>query len=1237
MSLPILAPNSSWFRPNNSSITKSIITEINIVDTYTVTGNEIDSWDASAANDGSVMVYVTGTVLTIAGNGSGKVYANEDSSYVFGTDNRNDDTFNQLIKITGSSILDTSKATTFYRMFTFCKNLISIDVSNWDTSSVTDMAYMFASCTSLITLNLSNWNVSNVTTMQYTFGSSNSLGPMSLISIGDVSNWDTSNVTNMRSLFYNCSNLISLDLSNWNTSKVTTMYYTFRGCSNLTHIDGISNWNVSNVNDMFGLFSECYSLTSLDLSNWDISNVTTMFCMFLNCTKLTSIGDISNWNTSNANNIHGMFEKCHSLTTLDLSNWDVSSITDMGNMFYQTISLHTLNISNWNISNNVLYENMLKSTQPTIIGIEKLASIIPTLAPNSTWFTPNVSTITRSTITEIEIVNSYTPTGSETDSWDASNAKDGRVMAYVEGTKLIIAGNGIGKVFANEDSSYAFSNSDSDKFINLTTINGAPLLNTSNVTDMSRMFQQAGKLVALDVSNWNTSNVTNMRLMFGGNSSIPMSLESLDISTKTTQDSDSSYTAWDVSSVTDMAGMFQSNANLNFLNISNWNTQSLTTTQNMFKDCVSLTSLDVSGWDTTKITNMASTFSNCASLNELDISNWNTSNITNMSYLFAECASLKTLNTSGWITSSCTNMDTMFRSCTSLKNLDVSNWDVSKVKIFNRMFYGCSSLTSLDLSKFNTSNATYMGNMFTGCFKLERITLGANFSFDGNGNITTPENMAVLPTPSAEHIPGADGKWHSIPDYTEYEPSTVPSKTAGIYIAVVKATLAPNSTWFSQGGTGITRSSITEIEIVDSYTPTGNETASWDASVLKDSSVMVYVNGTKLTIAGCGIGKIYANMDSSWVFSDSAKKDYYNVLTTIIGGNLLNTNNAITMERMFQYATALENVDVSNWNTENVTSMKAMFQAAASIGNLEVGNWKTGKVTDMTGMFNMPDSSGLYNNNLTSLDVSKWDMSKVKSLQLMFTRCSGLSTLNVTDWDTSSCETMYSMFAACKSLETLDVSEWNVSKVTNMRNMFRGCTSLESLDVSEWNVSKVNNFDYMFSGYTDDNDVIQYMNIQELDISKWQTTSAENMSYMFFRCSALTSLDLSGFDTSNVTTMEEMFFNCPKLEKITLGENFAWVGTDGYLPMPSSDYIIDADGYWHTGDGSVYSSASIPSKTANVYYAYPRANKNYIIDGVLLTDLSRTIREKTNTSTKLTPSDMNSVLAQLSFTKGVKF
>ena len=73
-----LAPNTTWFIPTKANIKRSTITEINIVDTYKPTGSETDSWDASEDTDGSIMAYVNGTILTLSGNGSGKIYANPD-------------------------------------------------------------------------------------------------------------------------------------------------------------------------------------------------------------------------------------------------------------------------------------------------------------------------------------------------------------------------------------------------------------------------------------------------------------------------------------------------------------------------------------------------------------------------------------------------------------------------------------------------------------------------------------------------------------------------------------------------------------------------------------------------------------------------------------------------------------------------------------------------------------------------------------------------------------------------------------------------------------------------------------------------------------------------------------------------------------------------------------------------------------------------------------------------------
>ena len=53
-------------------------------------------------------------------------------------------------------------------------------------------------------------------------------------------------------------------------------------------------------------------------------------------------------------------------------------------------------------------------------------------------------------------------------------------------------------------------------FSSLTKIEGISNLNTTNVTNMSWMFESCEKLTTLDVSNFNTSKVTDMRRMFYG-------------------------------------------------------------------------------------------------------------------------------------------------------------------------------------------------------------------------------------------------------------------------------------------------------------------------------------------------------------------------------------------------------------------------------------------------------------------------------------------------------------------------------------------------------------------------------------------------------------------------------------------------------------------------------------------------------------------------------------------------
>lgn len=82
----------------------------------------------------------------------------------------------------------------------------------------------------------------------------------------------------------------------------------------------------------------------------------------------------------------------------------------------------------------------------------------------------------------------------------------------------------------------------------------------------------------------------------------------------------------------------------------------------------------------------------------------------------------------------------------------------------------------------------------------------------------------------------------------------------------------------------------------------------------------------------------------------------------------------------------------------------------------------------------------------------------------MFYSLINLTSLDLSNLDTSKVIYMESMFNACFCLQTLDLSNWNTSKVTNMRWMFNGCNELVYIKgLCNLDTSKVDNIDYMFN------------------------------------------------------------------------------------------------------------------------------------------------------------------------------
>ena len=231
----------------------------------------------------------------------------------------------------------------------------------------------------------------------------------------------------------------------------------------------------------------------------------------------------------------------------------------------------------------------------------------------------------------------------------------------------------------------------SEMFLNCSNLTTIPLLNTSQVTDISDMFHSCSRLVTIPLLD--TSGVTNMSGMFRYCSDL------------------TTVPLLDTSEVTTTQGMFLYCRNLT--TIPQLDTSSVTNMNNMFCGCSSLTTISL--LNTNQVTDMSYMFGNCTNLTA--IPQLNTSSVTNMKGMFDSCSSLTTIPQLD--TSSVTDMSYMFLSCSNL--VSIPQLDTSSVTTTQGMFGGCSSLTTIPL--LDTSKVTNMENMFGSCSNLTTIPL----------------------------------------------------------------------------------------------------------------------------------------------------------------------------------------------------------------------------------------------------------------------------------------------------------------------------------------------------------------------------------------------------------------------------------------------------------------------------------------------------------------------------------
>ena len=527
-------------------------------------------------------------------------------------------------------------------------------------------------------------------------------------------------------------------------------------------------------------------------------------------------------------------------------------------------------------------------------------------------------------------------------------------------------------IMVDADASYLFSSTnDSAKLISLTTIDGLYLLDTTNVTNMSHMFDGAINLKALDLKSFNTSNVQYMESMFENCEKLITIQASNSFNTANVSDngnnmflgcdvleSDKGTKCIEVSNTDINYAKIDTGSNDGYLSSpfytfpTNWDVwymndvrdsnvidqkQKRTVTKITFKKVPeSRPSTYDYMW---QIPNSNGLFG-FINGNEIEIylsEDYTMYASTDMSFLFSSAGNTgyysaveNIVNLNYLDTSNSTNMAGVFSNCQSIRSIDLSSFKTSSVSNMSNMFRRCWVLENLDLTSFNTSSVQDMSGMFLSCNALKSL------------------------------------------DLTSFNTSNCSS----IQFMFQDCT------------------SLITLDI-----------SSFDTRNIHDMSKL-FQNCRSLQQIDV------SNFNTSNVTTFASMFEDCWSLNSIDMSNL-NTSQVITMDAICYGCTNLTNAKFNNLSNDRLTNLNSMFRGCQSLKNVEFTNFNTSNVENYSYMFTNCRS-------LIELELQDFEMKSTPNMNIawMFSGCRGLRTIYVSSkWGREVAQNdNYSTFYDCNNL-----------------------------------------------------------------------------------------------------------------------------------------------------------------------------------------------------------------------------
>ena len=1081
------------------------------------------------------------------------------------------------------SHFNTSKVTNMYGMFQDCSGLTTLDVSHFNTSKVITMGSMFQNCSGLTMLDLGSFNINKVENLSNIFRGCSNLATIYVGGgwfLGDGTyNVDTSN------MFYGCTSLVGGQGTHYNNNPSSMDYiyavadnpsagmpgymtgkcYVIIDPDNTTltfYYDYLANtrqgtvyypvWFTYNPDWYVDVNAKYATQVVFDPSFAEVRPTST-FGWFYGMNHLSSLSGMEYLNTEDVTNMKNMFRDCSALTSLDLSTFYTPNLQIMDNMFYGCNHLTTIYASDLWTTQSVTYGNDVFVDCFSLVGGKGTTYnynnahygyahldggpsdpgyFSDANAPRAyACYTPENTTLTfyydnlRSTRegTTYDLNGEFELPGWMMDWLDLENNLH-------PATQVVF------------DPSFADARPISTAYWflgmrNLQSFSGLSYLNTSEVTNMTSMFNNCSGLTSLDLSSFNTANVAYMESMFLRCSG----LTSLDLS------------SFNTANVGDMSDMFEDCTALTSLDLSSFNTARASFIPYMFYRCSNLTTIYAgSGWNLPADAYSEGMFQDCTSLvgsmgtsydpNHKDgeyahidggpsdpgyLSGHKeaylcfTADNRTMTFYYDDQinnrpGTIYHLNTAGdlpeWyvqlLDNKCTKavFDPSFADARptstkawfyriavgSITGMEYLN--TSEVTDMSYMFTGIS-LESLDVSHFNTAKVTNMSNMFHGSEFLTSLDLG---SFN-TSNVTDMNSMFTY----CLSLTNLDLSNFNTANVTNM--NDMFSNCSGLTSLDLSNFNTANVT--DLGYMFYDSRSLTSLDLSNFNT----------SSVTKMSGMFLECNSLETIYVGDGW--------STDAVTQSA--DMFTDCMSLIGGMGTTYNSSNPRDKTYAH------IDGGPSNPGYFTDPAvpsepeayACFTPSDSTLTFYFDSrrrFRSGTTYDLNTGLVQPDWLQLGTSvSHVVFDASFAEARPTTTFSWFESMSNLVSIAGMNYLNTEDVTIMASMFTECSALTSLDVSHFNTDKVTNMNGMFISCIGLTSLDVSNFNTENVTDMNNMFGNCR---------GLTSLDLSNFTTETVNNMRYMFYYCNNLTTIYVgNGWSTASVTNSDKMFYRCTKL------------------------------------------------------------------------------------------------------------